>query len=175
MKPLNITRSRIKLFTVILIVFFGYEQGYCLTSEEIFNWVAHELSIQNTYEMPVVLFVDKETLADAFRQGNKKAYRLWQAKYGSAQAEQIMLQYLNDVIGLFEPKSQTIFIGDFLSDCRAQAVTAHEFVHFFQNITHPFGDEKQYAEESMHLFRELQAHSIEYRFMELFCETGDIP
>ncbi len=106
---------------------------------------------------------------------NQNAYRLWKARYGAAQAKKILREYLNEVIGIFDPKTHIVYIGNFLPDCRGQAVLAHEFVHFFQYITHQFGNEDQYDQEILHLFRELQAHSLEDRFMELFCETGDHP
>lgn len=175
MKPLSITHSCKNLSLAILILFFWHDPGYSMTPEEIFNWVADELEIQNAYDMPVVCLVDKEKLAEVFKLGNQNAFRLWKARYGSAQAEKILQNYIDEVIGIFDPKTHIVYIGNFLSDCRAQAVLAHEFVHYFQYVTHKFGNENQYDQEVLHLFRELQAHSLEYRFTEFFCETGDYP
>ena len=174
MKPFNITGKLGSVCLVLLILLLCHSTGHSMTPEEIFEWVASELQIEIDYEMPVVIFIDKETLADKFIQNNQKTIRVWINRYGQAQAEKILQTYCNDIRGIFDQRSQSVYIGNFLKGCRAQAVLAHEFVHYFQNITHEFENEAQSMQEIMYLFRELQACSIEDRFVELFCEIGNL-
>jgi hypothetical protein len=102
-----------------------------MSPEEIFEWVAAELQIENNYEMPVVLFVDTETLAEKFIANDQETIRSWKARYGSAAAEEIIQCYCSGILGIFDCRTQTVFIGNFIEECRAQAVLAHELIHYF--------------------------------------------
>jgi hypothetical protein len=175
MMPSGLNLLRGKLVAVVLVPLICCGPAYGMAPEAVFNWVCEELQIQPAVQMPVVLFVDRATLAQVFRQNNQKARRLWQARYGSAQAERILRQCLDEVIGLFEPKNQIVYVADFLPDCRKEAILAHELTHYLQYATRDRADRDLYEEQTQHLFRELQAHRVAYRYMEVFCQTGEHP
>ncbi len=158
---------------VFPVLLCWYDQGYCLTPEEIFLWVAQEMAIEDAYAMPPIRFVDKEKLCAAFKNGNRKAYLRWESEYGELQAEKIMKVYLKGVVGMFKPQTETVYVGSFLAPCRQQAILAHELTHYFQHLSKGSVNPDGYEADTRHLIREMEAYKIEKRFTKLFCETRE--
>lgn len=153
-----------------LIVALTAEFGLCQTPQEIFQWTARQMKIEAQLEMPPVHYVDAPELKRVFIDNNQNAYLRWETEYGVKRAREILQQYLDEIIGLYDVDTGVIYIGAFLSPCRRQAILAHEMTHYFQNKvrgTHPV--EWQDA-ETMHFFREMEAYKIEKRFTEAFCK-----
>lgn len=171
MKLKNAFLKRIPLLAGAVILLWA-GQGLCLTAEEIFEWTALQMKIDQQLEMPPVRYVEGEELKQVFIDNNKNAYLRWESEYGEKRAQEILQQYLDDIIGLYDVDSGVIYIGSFLSPCKRQAILAHEMTHYFQNMVrgvHPVGWEDA---DTMHFVRELEAYKIEKRFTEAYC-SGD--
>ena len=149
--------------------------GYCLSDEEIFAWVANQLDINETYSMPTVNLVDKQGIQKAFVEGNRNGYMRWENQYGKDKADEILKVYLDEIVGLFNEKSRSIFVATFMSPCRQQAVLAHEFVHFFQYVTEGPVVPGTFQEDIARMTREMKAYAIEKRFEEYVCQEDNLP
>jgi hypothetical protein len=145
------------------------EQNMTVSNEEIFNWVASKLKIDNDYPLPEIQFVSKERLQDIFRKTNKESFKRWAGKYGEKKANELVEFYLREVIGLFIPKTCSLYIGDFIDPCKRNSIIAHELTHYFQHVENSSFDFNKKGADSVYLFNELQAGSIERTFMEAFC------
>lgn len=173
MKRHNAFLKRIPLLAGALILLWA-GQGFCLTAEEIFEWTASQMEIDQQLEMPPVRYVEGVELKQVFIDNNKNAYLRWETEYGKKRAEEILQLYLDEIIGLYDVDSGVIYIGTFLSPCRRQAILAHEMTHYFQNKvrgTHPVGWEDA---DTMHFVREMEAYKIEKRFTEAFCSDDNL-
>jgi len=144
-------------------------QATGLTDREIFIWVADELKIEQQYTMPKIQYVTKEKLQDVFREATKRSYDRWVKKYGEEKAIELLDFFLNEVVGLFIPKTCELYIGDFLEPCKKESIVAHELTHFFQHIKDGPIDLNKRNTENKILFNELQADKIEREYMEEFC------
>ena len=173
MKQRKSFRLRIPLLAGMLtLLWLG--QGYCLTAEEIFQWTARQMEIDHQLEMPPIHYVDGSELKQVFLDNNQKAYLRWESEYGQERARKILQLYLDEIIGLFDINTGSIFIGSFLSPCRRQAILAHEMTHYFQNKVRgasPVGFEDA---DTMHFVREMEAYKIEKRFTQTFCSDDNL-
>lgn len=169
MRFVNRLRSCV-LTPLMVLVILAPGIGFCLSEEEIFNWVAERMEIYEQYVMPEVRMVDKEGIQAAFIEGNKNSYMRWKIEYGQDKAEKILNDYLKEIVGLFNGKDQTIYVGLFIDPCKQQAVLAHEFVHYYQYITKGSIEPGAFQEDICRFAREIEAYSIEKEFMETFCQ-----
>ena len=163
------------LVAMALFILAGPATGYCLSNENIFAWVAAQMDIQVAYTMPTVAFVDKASIQKVFIEGNRNGYLRWEKEYGKSKAEEILKDYLEDIVGLFNDKTRIIYVGSFMSDCRQRAVLAHEFVHYFQFVSHGPIPQGAFEEDMRRLAREMEAYKIEKEFEEAFCPQDKIP
>jgi Zn-dependent peptidase ImmA (M78 family) len=145
------------------------DQAYPHTTEEIFQWVASQLEIAYEGSMPEIKLVDKSELGIVFEKNNQKSYLRWQAKYGAVEAQKILSIYLREIIGLFDPKTNTIYIADWLAPCRRQSVLAHEITHFLQYKTRQIEDQSEITVANQKHRWEIEAYQIETRFVKLRC------
>jgi hypothetical protein len=159
-----------KAVLLTLLVFFLFSSyAHSDSTHDIFQWVAVELDTVFDGNVPEIRTVDKTSLKSVFQKNNRKSYLRWQARYGVLEAERIMSIYLREVIGLFDPKSNTIYIADWLDPCRLQSILAHEATHFFQYKTRPLENQTEISAANQRLRWEIEAHQIEQRFIELHC------
>jgi hypothetical protein len=174
MKP---TRKQLPRWPQLLLIFslvlFWFTPAYSQEPIDIYMWVAHEMDIRFIPAIPKIQFVQKEDLQAAFIKANQNAYLRWETEFGQAQAQKFMNTYLNGVVGLFEPQTESIFVFDNLSACRKMAVLAHEITHFFQHIKDGAIDIDAYGADVLHMVRELEAYKIENHYMEIFCEQPE--
>lgn len=168
------TRRRI-LVALALFILAGPATGYCLSNEDIFAWVAYQMKIQEAYTMPAVSLVDKAGIQKVFIEGNRNGYLRWEKQYGKSKADEILKGYLEEIVGLFNDKTQIIYVGSFMSECRQRAVLAHEFVHYFQFVVHGPIPQGAFEEDMRRLAREMEAYKIEKEFEEAFCPQDKIP
>lgn len=149
--------------------------GFCQSEEEVFIWTAQTLGVSPEVDMPAVHWVDQSALQAVFRSNNADAYLRWENSLGEKQARAVMDQFLNEIVGLYEPGTNVVYVGTFLAFCRGQAILAHEFTHFFQltykNDVMAWGED---AEATLKLVREMEASKIEKLFEQTFCKTDDV-
>ena len=149
--------------------------AYSVTPQQIYVWVARHMNIEHVSGMPEVTFVGKEKLQQMFRDFNYKSYAQLETDHGKAYAQEMLSTYLDNVVGLFHPETRAIFVGDFLEPCRRQAVLAHEFVHYFQDVKHGRIRMDDYRADDKRTLREMQAYDIESKFVKLFCDADNPP
>jgi hypothetical protein len=155
--------------TVPTIILANSGWAYGQNEELIARWVATQMAITKKYAIPIVQIVDKEELSLVFKAGSKQYMARWTADHGTSAAENLMGVYLNNAVGLFEPKSRVIYVGGFLPDCQRDAVLAHEIAHYFQYI---FGGPvvgEGFAAEALLMEREIEASTIERLYEKQFC------
>ncbi len=139
------------------------------SEEEIFQWVLREMGVDSNYTMPEFQFVSKAKLQKLFKRDNEKSFQKWADQIGNDQAEKMMKMYLRELIGLYSPATGKVYVGEFLDPCRKAAVLAHEFVHHIQVKEDGDIDITLYNSEYAIMFREIQAKSIEMKYLEAFC------
>ena len=122
--------------------------------------------------MPIRHFVDKATLGLAFEVGNKQSYFRWQEEYGEAEADRMMEKYLNNIVGLFNERTEIVYVGNFMDTCSQEAIFAHEMVHYFQHVTEGVIEPGSYEEEMQRLRREMEAYNIEEKYRNAFCKES---
>jgi hypothetical protein len=169
LKPFFLYASSLVVLTIIIFP-VSPTRADNQSIEKIGNWVAIQIGFHQSYELPPIFFVDREELGEAFRRGNQKAYFRWQREYGERKAREILVEYMNDVVGLFTESALTIHVGNFIDGCGQQAVLAHELVHFFQYQDEGIIPEGAYREDILRWKRELAAYKIEDEFRRAFCE-----
>jgi predicted SprT family Zn-dependent metalloprotease len=81
--------------------------------------------------------------------------------------------YLNDLLGLFNPKAKVIYVGSFMEQCKFNSIVAHEITHYFQVLEEGIIDTQSTGFEYIHLFREMQAGNIMDMYMKAFCVSPD--
>jgi hypothetical protein len=143
--------------------------AYALEPAQIFSWVAQQMDMAEPGRVPAVLFVDKAGLQDAFSKANPNTFERWQASYGTHQAQEFWNLYLQDLVGMFDPETTTIYIGRFLTPCRQEAILAHEITHYFQQLRNGRIETGTQDAQNVQLRREMQASHIEQLYSELFC------
>lgn len=84
-----------------------------------------------------------------------------------------MANYLDRVLGLFNPETQIIYVASHLSPCEQQSILAHEITHYFQHLKDGPIALGHYGAEDQIMFREMEAYQIASKFKELFCDTFD--
>lgn len=169
---MNSPNSQIILRFVVgalALALFCQETAYCQESKDIFAWVARQLNIADAGPPPDVHYVDKSGLQVAFTRSNRHSYRQWEAQYGAHQAEKFMNFYLQELVGMFDPHSESIYVGSFLSPCRQEAILAHEFTHYFQQRQYGRIQPKVPGAQNLQLKREMEASALEKRYGESFC------
>jgi hypothetical protein len=173
MHPCRCFRKSCVAIGLFLLLLLGTtNQAHCRDNEIIVKWVAAKLRVGNNYAMPKINFVDRTQLGCLFTAGSKGLMTRWAAHQGQDDAEKLMKLYLESVAGLFDPKTQTIYVGKFLSPCRQKAILAHEATHFFQNIVRGPIRGAGMAAEMMLMQRELEASAIEAEYEDQFCTDG---
>jgi hypothetical protein len=166
------TISIILCAVVIAVLTAG--NGFCQSEEEIFIWTGKAFGVDANITMPEVHWVGQVDLQNVFVKNNQAAYMRWQNKHGVAQAREIMDQYLSDIVGLYSPKTNIVYVGTFLDACRKEAILAHEFTHFFQQFYE--GEVTGWGEESeatMRMVREMEAYKIESLYQQILCQTNE--
>ena len=166
--------NRLSQATVSLILILGiplliWASSTAGKSEaDIFQWVLRELGTESDYSMPEFQFVSKARLQELFKKDNKKSFQMWADQVGNDQAEKMMKMYLRELIGLYSPATEKVYVGDFLDPSRREAVLAHEFVHHIQVKEEGEIDRSLYNAEYSVLFREMEAKGIEKKYLETF-------
>ena len=159
------------LFTLLLalplMIYSGPVLGF--SHEEIFVWVANELEITGDYPLPEIAIVSKEELQRIFNKANEQSLKRWPEIYGEEKASQMLDRYLDVVIGIFDPKTNVIYVGNFLEPCEQQSIIAHEFAHYFQTMKQGEIDLQSYGASELKLRNEMEASNIESIFKETFC------
>lgn len=140
-----------------------------MTKEEIFNWVAVELKMEEDYPMPEIKVVPREELQGEFKKNIENSYQRWVEEYGEITAQETMDRYLSEVIGLFDPKTKIIYVGDFMESCKFDSIVAHEVTHYFQIMKFGRAQPGSMGFEDTHFFREMQAEHIGRKFIEDLC------
>ncbi len=159
----------ISVLLTLFLILSVFSQGYCSDTENIVRWVASQLRVGNNYAMPQIHFIGKTELGRLFAAGSDGLMTRWAAEQSSADAEQLMNLYMNSVVGLYEPKTRIIYVGNFLSPCRQKAIVAHEVTHYFQNVMRgPIRGEGM-AAEMLLMQREMEASIIETKYEEAHC------
>lgn len=142
-----------------------------MSHEEIFHWVAQELEIEKDYPMPQIIVVSKAELQRVFKKDTEQSYQRWVEEYGENKAKETMDLYLNEVLGLFNPKAKVIYVGSFMEQCKFNSIVAHEITHYFQVLEEGIIDTQSAGFEYIHLFREMQAGKIMDNYMKAFCAS----
>lgn len=125
-----------KLLTILLFSTILISSPKASASEkyypEIFNWVKKEMKITENYSPPLINMVSQKELQEIFRENNQELFQSWKEEYGPIEAKKIIDNYLNEILGLFDPKTGNIYVGEFIDKCQRNAVTAHEIAHDLQ-------------------------------------------
>ena len=159
----------IVIFTLVLPITAFAEPDVYLSHKEIFNWVTTQLKIDENYPMPKIQLISQEKLQSVFRKTNNESFKRWAGKYGEKKANELIEFYLKEVIGLFIPKTCSLFVGDFIEPCKRNSIIAHELTHYFQHVENGPVDSKIKGADQKYFFNEMQAGNIEQKFMEMFC------
>ena len=93
--------------------------------------------------------------------------------YGRDEADRLMVLYLQELIGLFVPDTQRIFVGSFLDTCRLKSIVAHEVTHYFQHMIYGKINPNMYGADQIRLNNEMQAENIEKKFIRMFCQQSE--
>ena len=152
-----------------IFLFFRVGPVAANSEREIFQWVQKEMGADSSYTMPEFRFVSKERLQELFRKDNERSFQKWADQMGNNQAQKMMKMYLTELIGLYSPATGEVYVGKFLDPCRKEAVLAHEFAHHIQVMEEGDIDVTLYNAEYEIMFREMQAKSIEMKYLETFC------
>ncbi len=168
MKRLTMKTLRVIALTILPLVLWS-TNGYSTTPQQIYIWVALQMNIQEVNDMPVINFVGKERLQRVFQEFSHKSYTQMESDFGRDYAEEVMGLYLDNVVGLFHPDTGAIYIGAFLEPCRREAVLAHEFVHYLQDLRGGRIHPDDYGADDKRSLREMEAYHIERKFEQAFC------
>jgi succinate dehydrogenase flavin-adding protein (antitoxin of CptAB toxin-antitoxin module) len=138
---------------------------------EIFHWVARQMKIDDPGRMPIVRFVSRQRLLTVFEKNNHRSYLRWRARYGELQAQKILTQYLRNIIGLYDPDTDTIYVAQEICACKKRSILAHEMAHFFQYQRGAAIKQPEATAYAQRLQREAQAHQIEYLYLQAHCPS----
>ncbi len=165
-------RIFISLILTLMLPMLAYSSPErSITHEEIFHWVATELKSKKDYPMPEIRIVSREELQRTFRKASDKSLKRWAGIYGKNEANKIMSQYLEEIIGLFEAKTKLIYVGSFLEACKQESIIAHELTHYIQVVENGEASPSNYRADNLRFFRELEASKVEKKFMKTFCTS----
>lgn len=169
-------RIKIIIYVIFLLcipALAGAGPNHGLTNQDIFSWITTKLEFDKNYAMPQIQLVSQEKLQKIFRKTNENSFKRWADKYGKEMADEMIAFYLKEVIGLFVPKTCSLYVGNFIEPCKRDSIIAHELVHYLQHMQDgPVPPNTKQAEHA-HLFREMQAGKIEKDFMKTFCGQVD--
>ena len=157
------------ILSMALRLIFYPSQAQGISHEDIFVWVANKLEIEKDYQIPKITIVPREELQRVFLKYNEKSLKRWAGVYGEERANEIMDQYLKEVVGLFNPKNSIIHVGGFLKSCKQESIVAHELAHYFQTEENGTVELQSYGAEEIRLRNEMEAGMIENEFNEKFC------
>jgi hypothetical protein len=175
-KPKSMYILPLLLFTssMVIMILGGIgvnpAMGHNRSDEAIALWVADRMGLSQPFDMPIRHYVDRTTLISIFKEGNQKAISRWQAEYGDAEAQKILDDYLENVLGLFDETTLTIYVADFIDSCTRQAIFAHEMVHYFQNLIEGIIPEDRYSKDQERFIREMRAYKIQDDYTLAFCK-----
>jgi hypothetical protein len=161
------------LCMAVLATIGGYTasaQG--MPDKDIFHWVSRQLNVNTDYPFPLVLVIDKEELAIVWRKKNTQSYQSWVENFGESKARETMDQLLNELLGLFDPKTKIIYVGNFMESCKTDAILAHEITHYLQHMQDGPGDPESEDFDLLYIYRELQADQIEKEFFACYCSPS---
>lgn len=136
---------------------------------EIFHWVARQMKIDDPGRMPIVRYVSRQRLCTVFEKNNHRSYLRWRARYGELQAQKMLIQYLLNIIGLYDPDTDTIYVAQEIYACKKRSILAHEMAHFFQYQRDAATMKPEATAYAQRLQRETQAHQIEYLYLQAHC------
>jgi hypothetical protein len=159
----------------LALALLWHTPGYGLEPEQILAWVAGQMTIADPGPMPVVHYVDKAELQAAFTKANHNTYRRWEDSLGAQEAKQIFNGFLQELVGMFDPETQSIYVGRFLPPCRREAILAHELTHYFQVRRNGRVDPDRPGADRIQSRLEMQASTIEMRYSDLFGANQGIP
>jgi hypothetical protein len=140
--------------------------------EEIFHWVSQQLKVNKDYPFPQILVIDREELEIVWRKKNTQSYQSWVEHYGENKARETMDQLLDELLGLFDPKTKIIYVGNFMESCKTDAILAHEITHYLQHMQDGPGDPESEDFDLLYVYRELQADQIEKKFVAGYCSPS---
>ena len=165
--------------TIQIIIFLtipaaaGAGLNHGISNQDIYNWVTTRLKVGNEFPMPSIELVSQEKLQKIFRASNEKSFKRWADRYGKEMADEMIAFYLEEVIGLFIPKTCSLYVGNFIEPCKRKSIIAHELVHYIQHMQEGPVVPNSKQTDNVHLFREMQAGKIEKDFMKAFCHQPD--
>lgn len=163
----NIVRAVVGVLAAAAVLTCG--TALARTTDEIYGWVEVQLKLEAKYPVPVINFVSRQELREAYRDYNAKAFKSWSGDYGDDVAIRMMDFYLDNVVGLFIPENGRILVGNFMAPCRQEAVAAHEMVHYIQEMKSGRIAPNDYNAVDRQMFREMQGSKIEAAYIEAFC------
>ena len=152
------------LLASVFIVYPGSAKGF--SYDEILAWVANELEIEGDYPLPEIFITSKNNLQEILIGKTKKSHMLWAKVYGEVEARKMMNKCLDEILGLFDPETKVIYVGDFMDSCKTQSIIAHELTHYLQ-VSEPkeFYHLPYDGENFIKMYNEMEASFIEERFM----------
>jgi len=161
------------IFAFVLPVTMLIPPALSVSHEEIFKWVFDELSISNNYSMLEIRLVSKKELQILFKENTGQSYQRWSQMYGNEEADRILDFFLKEVIGLFNPDTQKIYVGSFLDGCKQESIVAHELTHFLQFMQHGKIDADMIGADLIQVKNEIQAEKIEGKYIQTFCQPSN--
>lgn len=143
--------------------------GHSQSIEEIFRWTAQQMKVSGDLLVPPIFIVSHAEIKQVFLGNNRNAYLRWESDYGPARAREILKGFLSEIVGLFEPSTNVIYVGDFLSPCRREAILAHEMTHYFQHKYRGSIEENGTDPQIQKWQREMEAYGNEEKYGLAFC------
>lgn len=174
LRAMNPKHHFISIFSLILLACFMANPalGDDQSDKAIALWVADQTNLSQPFDMPIRHYVNKATLGLAFEVGNKKSYFRWLEEYGEDKAVEILEEYLDNIVGLFNETTEIIYVANFIEPCSQQAIFAHEMTHYFQHLTDGIIPAESYGADMKHLKREMEAYGIEEKYRKAFCQVN---
>ena len=134
------------LLASVFIVYPGSAKGF--SYDEILAWVANELEVEGDYPLPEIFITSKNNLQEILIGKTKKSHMLWAKVYGEVEARKMMNKCLDEILGLFDPETKVIYVGDFMDSCKIIRwyfliffnycfnILLNRFHHVFQKLVH---------------------------------------
>ncbi|MCJ8498977.1 hypothetical protein [Desulfatitalea alkaliphila] len=147
-------------------------------SEEaaVLAWTLRQMGIGAAVALPPVHRVSKDELATVFVRSNRRAYLRWENQYGPDRARMILRGYMDDILGLYDTRTGTVYVGRFLDPCRGQAILAHEFTHHIQHtLRGSIIDIGDGSATILYWRREREAERVEQAYLNAFCGPAPNP
>ena len=160
-------------FILLTTINVTAKPGQDMTYIEIFQWVAQQLKVDTNYPFPQILIISKTDLEKVWRKKNQRSYQSWVELYGENKARETMDQLLDELLGLFDPKTRIIYVGNFMGPCKTNAILAHEITHYLQLMQDGPGDPESEDFDLLYIYREMQADQIEKKFWTSYCHSSE--